>query len=291
MYKFVTITAAVVIASTVHSLAQSAAPHDQHIINIENDGRSVFATSTGQRSYGVNLATQREVDGLRSAIRGERARIDQLRNDVPIIGSDGGVSQRLNGVDAPIVDLVTHDELDTATGGFNRRIRDLEDELSDPSVNNEYFTTLEERVSTLEGGTTTTTGPRGPAGPTGAAGRDGTNGTDGRDGMNGRDGTDGTNGTNGRDGTNGARGAKGDRGYRGEAGQDANTDAVFRGIAGATALNFANQGGAGLGFGLGSFEGQTAAAISVTYDFDPNASISFGASSGGNVGGGFKLKF
>ena len=211
MYKFVTITAAIVIASTVHSLAQSAAPHDQHIINIENDGRSVFATSTGQRSYGVNLATQREVDGLRSAIRAERARIDTIN---------------------------------TNTRGAQ--------------------------------------GEQGERGMTGATGETGAQGVAGRDG---------TNGARGAQGERGARGAKGDRGYRGEAGQDANTDAVFRGIAGATALNFANQGGEGLGFGIGSFEGQTAAAISVTYDFDHNASISFGASSGGNVGGGFKLKF
>ena len=223
MYKFVTITAAIVIASTVHSLAQSAAPHDQHIINIENDGRSVFATSTGQRSYGVNLATQREVDGLRSAIRAERARIDTI----------------------------------------NTNTRGAQGEQ----------------------------GERGMTGATGETGAQGVAGRDGIDGTNGTNGIDGTNGARGAQGERGARGAKGDRGYRGEAGQDANTDAVFRGIAGATALNFANQGGAGLGFGLGSFEGQTAAAISVTYDFDPNASISFGASSGGNVGGGFKLKF
>ena len=94
-----------------------------------------------------------------------------------------------------------------------------------------------------------------------------TNGADGADGADGRDGVDGQDG------------------------RDANTTTVYQGIAGASALSFANSGGAGLGIGIAGYEGQNAGAISYTHEFNNRFSASFGATSSGSAGGGFKFKF
>ena len=112
------------------------------------------------------------------------------------------------------------------------------------------------------------TGFQGHTGATGAQGERGETGSAGRDGIDGRDGTNGIDGKNASD-----------------------SITVMQGIAGATALSFANSGGAGLGFGIATFEGQNAGAISYTHEFNNRFSASFGASSSGSAGGGFKFKF
>ena len=110
--------------------------------------------------------------------------------------------------------------------------------------------------------------------------------------TNGVDGRDGTDGANGRDGRNGIDGINGQDGRDGIDGRDASDSiTVMQGIAGASALSFANSGGAGLGFGIATFEGQNAGAISYTHEFNNRFSASFGASSSGSAGGGFKFKF
>ena len=123
----------------------------------------------------------------------------------------------------------------------------------------------------------------------------------GRDGRNGRDGVDGLNGRNGIDGLNGRDG------------QDANLDGLYEdlgetfaniqsdfedarvqtqmGIAGASALSFANNGGSGLGIGIASHQGLNAGAISYSHDINNSFSASIGATTTGTVGAGVKWKF
>ena len=129
-------------------------------------------------------------------------------------------------------------------------------------------------------------------------GVDGVDGVDGQDGQDGVDGTDGVDGRDGVDGQDGATGAKGDKGDTGAAGRDGvdGTDAsvdmkaLNKGIAGNTALNFANQGGEGLGIGLGHYKGQNEAAFSYTKTHN-DINYSAGFTTSGHVGGAVKFKF
>ena len=109
--------------------------------------------------------------------------------------------------------------------------------------------------------------------------------------QRGEDGRDGTDGTNGRDGTNGTNGVNGIRGADGRDGIDYNPADHHEAIAGAAALSFANNGGSGLGFGIAGHEDESAAAISYTHEFNSRFSASFGGSTSGTAGGGFKFKF
>ena len=135
----------------------------------------------------------------------------------------------------------------------------------------------------------------------GEAGADGATGEAGRDGRNGRDGVDGLNGRNGIDGLNGRDG------------QDANLDGLYEdlsvtfteiqadfddareqtqmGIAGASALSFANSGGSGVGIGIASHQGLNAGAVSYSHDINNSFSASIGATTTGTVGAGVKWKF
>ena len=124
------------------------------------------------------------------------------------------------------------------------------------------------------------TGERGERGYTGFQGHTGATGAQGERGLTGATGSAGRDGIDGQDGRNGIDG------------KDASDSiTVMQGIAGASALSFANSGGAGLGFGIATFEGQNAGAISYTHEFNNRFSASFGASSSGSAGGGFKFKF
>ena len=126
----------------------------------------------------------------------------------------------------------------------------------------------------------------------------------GQQGLKGDTGERGERGYTGFQGHTGATGAQGERGETGSACRDgidgqngidgknaSDSITVMQGIAGASALSFANSGGAGLGFGIATFEGQNAGAISYTHEFNNRFSASFGASSSGSAGGGFKFKF
>ena len=117
-------------------------------------------------------------------------------------------------------------------------------------------------------------GERGATGETGAAGRDGSNGRDGIDGVDGQNGRDGTDGVNGRDG------------------RDAfiNIKDLHKGIAGSTALGFANAGGDGIGVGIGAFNDTAAIGFSVTKS-DGNHQVSAGFTSAKQFGVGYKFKF
>ena len=114
---------------------------------------------------------------------------------------------------------------------------------------------------------------------------------EGVDGRDGEDGQDGARGAAGRDGTNGTNGVNGARGADGRDGVDFNSADHYQAIAGAAALSFANNGGSGLGFGIAGHEDESAAAISYTHEFNSRFSASFGGSTSGTAGGGFKFKF
>ena len=214
MYKSIVITAAaVVIASTVSSLAQvSQAQHNRATASLSSE----IQANRGQ------IATNRgAIDQLGEAIDTDPSTCDWDAGSICTIRA-------------------------TADG------------------NTMGISNLNTRVQTLE------------------AGVDGRDGTDGQDGATGAAGRDGTNGTNG---VNGARGADGRDGI------DYNPADHYQAIAGAAALNFANTGGSGLGFGIAGHEDESAAAISYSHDINNSFSTSFGATTAGTFGAGVKWKF
>ena len=133
---------------------------------------------------------------------------------------------------------------------------------------------------------------RGIQGEAGEAGRDGRNGRDGVDGLNGRNGIDGLNGRDGQD-------ANLDGLYEDLGETFANIQTDFEdarvqtqmGIAGASALSFANNGGSGLGIGIAAHQGFNAGAVSYSHDINNSFSASIGATTTGTVGAGVKWKF
>ena len=119
--------------------------------------------------------------------------------------------------------------------------------------------------------------------------------------------------TNGVDGQDGARGERGLTGAAGRDGQDADISGLYEelgatfteiqtdfedarvqtqmGIAGASALSFANNGGSGVGIGIAAHQGFNAGALSYTQDIGNSFSASIGATTTGTVGAGVKWKF
>lgn len=136
-------------------------------------------------------------------------------------------------------------------------------------------------------------GPAGPTGPAGPAGKDGLNGKDGKNGLNGKDGhngIDGKNGIDGREGVagkdgingkDGAPGAPGAPGAKGDPGdvsyaqveRDQKTLATMAGIAAATRIDHAKNGGLAAGIGISAIDDAEAISIGVGKSWQSSGTI------------------
>ena len=251
MYKVISIAAAVVIASTVSSLAQN------------------YATVE-------DVATvQDQTTSLQTSINTLNADVDRRlgRQGTAIGTNTASISDHTRRLDAQNIEL-------------HRQRTQINTVEHSARVSEERINTLHSlrhaqnaRIDALEAGTVTgAQGEQGVRGATGATGADGAAGAQGARGERGFTGAAGLNGQDGQDGRDG---------------RDAfiNIKDLNKGIAGSTALGFANQGGAGLGFGLGSFDGSTALGASYTHEINDEFTASFGATTAGNFGAGVKWKF